>query len=643
MSRLMLVVAMVLAWQSPVAAQTLPGMSPQMTEMQHCRALLERAPAQALALADTIQARAPGNQEVLAGALGCRMLAYMFTGNPERVAATATELEALLDKPGLPDTGRVNALLELARATDFLGQPQRSTLHLEEALALGEAMQAPTVRLNALVHLSTTHATLLRDPAGAEPYLQEAIAIVGSLRRPALPPDVGLHLGYASILLELQRPDEARVQVEHAGRIVRSLPDAEALRSRVVGTRGLVELESGQHALARQHLQEALRIQQRLGDRLGEVATLLFLAKVELRAGKPELALAGTTQALEAAEQGQGGPQLLDQALTQMIEVQRALGNEAEAAQLQQRFDAISARNAAALEAPVERMRQRATAAPSRTEDLAWHQREFARNSLLMVLGVAVLACVIALARLRRRQRGLAELGGIDPLTGLLNRRAATQRIQALAPASGERRHALLLVDVDRFKAINDRQGHVAGDGILVRIANVLRGACDEDDIVARWGGEEFLVVRPHTSQSAAFALAEHLRDRIQRAEGLADDAGLVVTASLGLAPFPFFPDAGQGDWQDALRLADRALYVAKHAGRNAWAAMWGLPEGCGVDLHDVRGNPEAALAQGWIAIGGNRPMSWAQPRTTNADPGSDDRAGLVGAPDRRAGQRHAG
>src|SRR5690606_29338464 len=108
----------------------------------------------------------------------------------------------------------------------------------------------------------------------------------------------------------------------------------------------------------------------------------------------------------------------------------------------------------------------------------------------------------------------LTAQGATDPLTGLHNRREGTRLIEALPPASpaGEGRHALLLVDIDRFKAINDTHGHAVGDRVLAQVAARLRQACEDNDILARWGGEEFLVVRPDASREATFAFADHLR-----------------------------------------------------------------------------------------------------------------------------------
>ena len=231
------------------------------------------------------------------------------------------------------------------------------------------------------------------------------------------------------------------------------------------------------------------------------------------------------------------------------------------------------------------------------------------RNVAVVALVVLALAALMLLARARRRHRRLLALSVTDALTGLPDRRGASPRLQALQ--AGSPRAAVLLIDVDHFKQVNDRFGHDGGDRVLVQIARCLRDACDPGDLVARWGGEEFLVLREDTSQEAAFALAAHLRAQIESLHIEAPGGQpQQLSVSIGVASLPLFPD-GAG-WQGAVRAADRALYAAKHSGRNAWVGLWGMAAGTNVDaaLADVHG----ALAHGAFAVGGNRPIDWSGP-----------------------------
>ncbi len=155
----------------------------------------------------------------------------------------------------------------------------------------------------------------------------------------------------------------------------------------------------------------------------------------------------------------------------------------------------------------------------------------------------------------------------VDPLTGLMNRRRMTQIGAAeLEPSRRQSTEcAVALMDVDDFKRINDEFGHGAGDGVLQGVARALCEAADGVDHVARWGGEEFVVLMPGASLEDALAQAERLRTAVERL-AIAAGRGRPVrcTVSIGLAT------AGQLEsFEELVNRADRAMYRAKAAGKN--------------------------------------------------------------------------
>jgi diguanylate cyclase (GGDEF)-like protein len=164
-----------------------------------------------------------------------------------------------------------------------------------------------------------------------------------------------------------------------------------------------------------------------------------------------------------------------------------------------------------------------------------------------------------------RRYNDLEDLAYRDELTELPNRRGATRQIDVLI--SRARRHghqlALLLVDADRFKAVNDEHGHAVGDVVLRELSARLRERVRREDVVGRWGGEEFVVALPETTPDGAAAVAESLRAGVARTPIEADGVTLDVTISIGVAAW-----TGQ-DLDDLVSGADRALYAAKAAGRD--------------------------------------------------------------------------
>jgi len=154
-----------------------------------------------------------------------------------------------------------------------------------------------------------------------------------------------------------------------------------------------------------------------------------------------------------------------------------------------------------------------------------------------------------------------------DPLTGLLNRRAFAESM--LRSLGCFERYAVatsvLLLDIDHFKRVNDTLGHDAGDAVLVAIGEVLAGVARKTDVVARWGGEEFVVGLSHTGAAGAMIAAERARRAIMdRKIQLPGARDVTVTASVGVAT------AVDGERLDALiARADHAMYLAKSRGRN--------------------------------------------------------------------------
>ncbi|MFI2812042.1 diguanylate cyclase [Microbulbifer sp. JSM ZJ756] len=152
-----------------------------------------------------------------------------------------------------------------------------------------------------------------------------------------------------------------------------------------------------------------------------------------------------------------------------------------------------------------------------------------------------------------------------DALTGLANRREAYRVLQELERAGqalGE--YAILIGDLDHFKALNDSRGHNFGDRVLKDVAAVLKGNTRSGDLVARWGGEEFLVLLPNTGTSGASVLAEKLRQKVE-ALGHQYEPPARLSMSFGVAA----SSDGTQNQTELLAEADARLYRAKHAGRN--------------------------------------------------------------------------
>jgi diguanylate cyclase (GGDEF)-like protein len=227
----------------------------------------------------------------------------------------------------------------------------------------------------------------------------------------------------------------------------------------------------------------------------------------------------------------------------------------------------------------------------------AWYETSWLRSILGLLLAGAILAIVRARTRvLRRRAERLEEVVAertselakanaaledmtiTDALTGLRNRRFLLQRIDEDVSLALRQGTDLLffLVDIDRFKQVNDELGHAAGDRVLAQMRERLENVFRSSDYVLRWGGEEFLAVTRGSSRDDAPEIAERLRETIAERPFLLDGGRpLEKTASIGFAAFPFVPSSPRAiAWTQVVDLADQALYRAKNGGRNTWVGL---------------------------------------------------------------------
>lgn len=175
-------------------------------------------------------------------------------------------------------------------------------------------------------------------------------------------------------------------------------------------------------------------------------------------------------------------------------------------------------------------------------------------------VGVVSLAMLSSIMGQRDREQRRA---AVDALTGVASRRALDAEL-ARRQADDRSSWSVLLIDVDRFKAVNDRYGHSRGDAVLAEVATAIAASVRPGDVVGRWGGEEFMVVAPRTTLAESVAIAE----RVRAAVASARPGGLHVTASIGVAGSDATPADGLVD------LADASLYRSKEDGRDRVTAL---------------------------------------------------------------------
>lgn len=185
---------------------------------------------------------------------------------------------------------------------------------------------------------------------------------------------------------------------------------------------------------------------------------------------------------------------------------------------------------------------------------------------MLPVLFGGMILLEVLLSQWRKRERNVEWLSKTDPLTSLYNRRTIHDHLIHLTTTkqTNQRLHAVILLDLDHFKQVNDKYGHSIGDDVLKIAARTLEENVRDEDIVGRFGGEEFIIILTDTTLEQTKAIAERCRTELMK-KPVEGARGLTVTASFGVACFT----SGESNMDYILKQADDALYEAKNQGRN--------------------------------------------------------------------------
>lgn len=205
---------------------------------------------------------------------------------------------------------------------------------------------------------------------------------------------------------------------------------------------------------------------------------------------------------------------------------------------------------------------------PGEFIDLAAFRGEIIQISLVEgAMAIMLIALSMTGTERYRREKQIARLAARDPLTALYNRRALEMRAPPLLNGvSAARPGALLLIDIDNFKLINDLYGHTAGDRLLISLSEMIRAVLPKDALAARLGGDEFLILLSNASSERIEALASALREQFYLATSQTFATPQAVTLSIGAELF----DRPPASLTQLIELGDAALYASKRGGRNS-------------------------------------------------------------------------
>jgi diguanylate cyclase (GGDEF)-like protein len=224
----------------------------------------------------------------------------------------------------------------------------------------------------------------------------------------------------------------------------------------------------------------------------------------------------------------------------------------------------------------------RAIVAFFRLAEFATIQSTVAPNPVQMAIFVGLIAMSMLgslgfiLMVKERADRAIRSLAMIDSLTGLFNRRAFMERAEKEYAIAQRNKTplALLMIDIDYFKRINDEFGHPTGDSVLVDVAQLLESRLRKQDTLGRYGGEEFCILLPATDETGAMAVAETLRNTVENIPLATERNSISATISIGVTVLSASCDNYSLGFYKLLDDADAALYQAKHEGRNRTAIL---------------------------------------------------------------------
>ncbi|MCV2360772.1 diguanylate cyclase [Paucibacter sp. TC2R-5] len=570
--------------------------------------------------------------------------------NP-RLAAEAKLAQHVLRARLLAQSGQLElAKKELSDLNSYTAGP---TSALRRAYSLLGALQSDTGNADAAL-LNLHQALKLAEKTGEA---WRRVDLLGSL---------------ANTYVEAQQLERAEQTINEALREAERDPDTYMLLN-VQTMRGIIYAELGKHALAQRAKQEALAHARRSGVedllslalanyadyhlkqgnytealRLAEEALPLAMKTQDLSSQAVALANMGLAKiALKRVEEGKrdalagiaidakrganSGASIGWQELGAYLEKAGDLPGAADAYHRYRKLIDQSLRadtRKAVLEAQARYDdERRAQELELLNRDMNLKAEQLRERDLRLKLWAALGGCVLlsgvllglAYQRIRKTNLALASSnaalrvqGERDPLTGLSNRRHFQAAIKRLAD-QGRLSGTVFLIDIDHFKRINDGYGHAAGDSVLIEIAKRLRSTLRDEDLVVRWGGEEFLIVVDTRDAAYAGTLAQRLLDHIGSEPVSHGGQSIPITASIGFASFPIAPQGLALSWERAIDLVDTVMYMAKAHGRNKAYGIQSIAAEDEANLLLLAAHMEAAWHEGSVqllALQGPEPVS---------------------------------
>ena len=439
-----------------------------------------------------------------------------------------------------------------------------------------------------------------------------------------------LYITEGALLADLAQHETAGEAYRRAEQWGQKLKDDYAI-STAINNLGDLHLRTGEYDKAMSYFQKAFVLAKTLEDKEGMDTALFNQGAILVRQGQQDAGLQLMEQAVNSAKGRDSVNEILPllEELADAYQIAKRFENEAatlrefnqlnkklfkierdkQLTQLQEEFSAK------------EQAKQIEVLEQQNLVKAAELDKKHLQQKVLILIALVVLLTSIMLFQLYRRVRNtnsklrvandkLAYHSLHDPLTGLLNRRSLHDHMQRKQQL-GERRlvqqaehDGFILLDVDFFKHINDRYGHAAGDVVLIEIGKRLNALTRNEDMVLRWGGEEFLIVLRRIDQAALTQFTQRVLDVIGKHPIEFQGQRIAITISAGFITLPFADlTEQQFNWEKALQLADMALYLGKVHGRNRGYGVVQLHRPYAEIQHQLETDLSKAIDDGMVEV----------------------------------------
>ena len=503
---------------------------------------------------------AQGDKQGLVRALNTLGIVYGESG--QFLAALGAFLDADVLCKELDDPkGEADALNNSGNVYAHLSDYVNALDYYQQSLKVCEEQGFSTAKARALLNIGVAYFEL-EQYSEALPYFSSTLAAARE-SEPYLHALSLFNLGRT--YRQLGEFESARIYVEQSLELSRTLCYTLA-QSYALDTKAELELSGEDWPAALAALQESLELKEKAGDLKGQSQTLLLLASVSEKRGKPDVATAQLEKVLEITAQV-GNPRERYRAYRQLSDIYERQGRYREALGFYQHYDTLREQvSSGAVGQQMQGLRLRFEVSQTAREREIYRLKnaELARlNTDLQTLNDALKAADTEKSQLLTE---LARQAKEDALTGLYNRRYFDE---VLAQAFGQAQRlaaplSVAISDIDNFKSVNDRFSHQLGDTVLRTVAALMKGAVRGIDTVARYGGEEFVVLLPAADAARARAVCERVRTAVENYPWAELEPDLKVTLSIGICD-----DLSVINSERMVALADDNLYKAKRSGKN--------------------------------------------------------------------------